>query len=561
MGEATRLYREILAGNDLRQNLRLLRAQVKEEKSLREWMYLCGGDFGPLEALLGAEDAKVRRFAAQLLGLTESEDVLPALMQAYRRETTQFVRADYLKAMEELDVRAYLPELRRRRDELTRELVQPAVQPATEPLSEHASKWDSRPHLEAELQQLTRMLAKYEAHRRPAYTAWEPAPDVVLITNREQAAVTERQITEGETRLLKSGVRVHNGNLREILQVRTWSELLLPLPGAGAVSGSAEEAAEALARMRIVPFLDSLHNTQPDFRHDSLQDTLHETAGAKAPVRPVSGTNAGTMTSRHETAGAAGAAAPAWRYRIELRSAKERKGDFIRRLAQRLDALSGGRLLNTAEHYDVELRLLERKDGGLVPMLKLFTIPDRRFAYRRAATAQSMSPYNAALVCALAAPWLKDGAQVLDPFCGGGTLLIERGKVKAADPRYGIDLLGEAVEKARVNADADGSVIHFINRDFFDFRHEYPFDEICTQLPDAGGAAQPAYFYEHFLEKAASVLRGEGAEGLIVAVTDAPALLLRAAAEQGVFRKEAAFLLSERTRTTVLVLAGRKYTV
>ena len=48
----------------------------------------------------------------------------------------------------------------------------------------------------------------------------------------------------------------------------------------------------------------------------------------------------------------------------------------------------------------------------------------------------------------LAQPYLKANAQVLDPFCGVGTMLIERNKLAPANPMYGIDIFGEAIDKA-----------------------------------------------------------------------------------------------------------------
>lgn len=37
-----------------------------------------------------------------------------------------------------------------------------------------------------------------------------------------------------------------------------------------------------------------------------------------------------------------------------------------------------------------------------------------------------MHPSLAALIMELAAPYLKENAQIIDPFCGVGTMLIER---------------------------------------------------------------------------------------------------------------------------------------
>ena len=66
----------------------------------------------------------------------------------------------------------------------------------------------------------------------------------------------------------------------------------------------------------------------------------------------------------------------------------------------------------------------------------------------------------------------------MDPFCGVGTMLIERDIRVPAREKYGTDIFGEAIDKARENASAAGELIHFIHRDFFDFRHEYKFDAV-----------------------------------------------------------------------------------
>ena len=73
-----------------------------------------------------------------------------------------------------------------------------------------------------------------------------------------------------------------------------------------------------------------------------------------------------------------------------------------------MEKASGGRLVNSVADYEMEVRLLEKKDGTFAPMLKLFTVPVRRFAYRREVVASSINPVNAALVMQLAKPYLKE---------------------------------------------------------------------------------------------------------------------------------------------------------
>lgn len=122
-----------------------------------------------------------------------------------------------------------------------------------------------------------------------------------------------------------------------------------------------------------------------------------------------------------------------------------------------------------------------------------------------------MKPTMAAGLLALAKPYLKEHAQILDPFCGVGTLLIERRFLVPARNAYGIDSFGEAVEKARVNSKIAGMQINYINRDYFDFVHDYKFDEIVTDLP-AGNLTKPELdvLYRRFFEKSDEVLTEDG---------------------------------------------------
>ena len=81
-----------------------------------------------------------------------------------------------------------------------------------------------------------------------------------------------------------------------------------------------------------------------------------------------------------------------------------------------------------------------------------------------------------------------------------------------AREQYGTDTFGEAIEKARENASLAGEKINFIHRDFFDFKHEYKFDEIVTNMPVRGKKTKEEMdrLYELFFTKAASILSEKG---------------------------------------------------
>ena len=509
MARLEQLLEQIRKDRDVRRNLIEIRQNISDESLRRQFVNQLGGDYSLMLSLLNHEDPKVRRNAALILSVTADEEVLPALFEVWENEETLYVREDYLKAISALDYSEYLPRIEERIRDLTEELSKTVETASGDGVTENAL-WDNNTHLIAELSRLRQMTERYEKHGRHHFRKMNPAPELLLRTNVLHAEVTARQITTGTQHVMRGSVHVKGGDLNEILKIRTWLECLFPIPGARPISGDEKMIASKLRDLKIGNYLNYLHE-------DSGQP---------------------------------------YRYRIELKSQSvpvEKRGEYIRRIAGRLDVLEKGKLLNSDSDYEVELRLIERKDHSLIPMLKLFTLPDTRFSYRKESTAQSTAAPLAALAVALAAPYLKKGAQILDPFCGVGTLLIERCLAVLADPVYGVDSFGEAVEKARVNSQIiqkeQHVPIHYVNRDFFDFTHDYPFDEIITYLPDAPGEEEA--FSVQFLNKSATLLK-DGA--VLVILTDEPEALKAAVSKNEDYALSDEFVLNERSGCTGVIL-------
>ena len=134
----------------------------------------------------------------------------------------------------------------------------------------------------------------------------------------------------------------------------------------------------------------------------------------------------------------------------------------------------------------------------------------------------SIRPYHAALAVKLAMPYMKENAQILDPFCGVGTMLMEREMAVRAKSMYGLDIQEEAVMKARKNLKAAEDpknafsrrfMVNYINRDFFTFKHEYLFDEIITNMPFQIGrktAQEIKELYGAFFPAARAHLKQDG---------------------------------------------------
>ena len=89
------------------------------------------------------------------------------------------------------------------------------------------------------------------------------------------------------------------------------------------------------------------------------------------------------------------------------------------------------------------------------------------FSYREEFIPTSIKPVNAALLVELAKDYMIPDAQILDPFCGVGTMLIERQKVVKGNTSYGIDHSPEAIEKAIYNTNLADQIVHYINKDCF----------------------------------------------------------------------------------------------
>lgn len=495
-------YERVCAGDQLRQSLIALRDALKDEKNRREFAYLLGGDFSKLCALLEHEDPKVRKNAASILGKMESEDLLPVLFDAYKKEQTLFVRADYLKAMAGMDCSPLLGALRERLTQLR----------GTETLPEE------RKHVQEEIRALQEIVLRYEKRERHRFTGWDEPLEIILTVNRCLREVTARQITTGKLTMLAGGIRIEGAKVGELRAIRTYREMLFPIPGRNTVPDDISRS-DAVLPGTAEQDTGAVSRGEAEGRQTGKLFAIQAAQIGTALAAPVL-----TLARRlHQGDGA-------FPFRLELKAKTEpeRKGAFLRRISDALEQASGGELFNSVSNYELEIRLLERKDGTYLPMVKFLDISDTRFAYRRDSIASSIAPVNAALVAELARPYLKEGAQVLDPFCGVGTMLIERDRAVKAGIIYGIDIFGEAIEKAKANTERAGCQIYYVNKDFFEFEHGYRFDEIISDLPQVT-AAHPLEeirgLYREFFAVAGRFLQPEA---LLVLYTTEPRLVIDA---------------------------------
>ncbi len=110
-------------------------------------------------------------------------------------------------------------------------------------------------------------------------------------------------------------------------------------------------------------------------------------------------------------------------YRIDMVGDAFSDKDRKNATAQVMDALSATPLTNNPSAYDFELRFLMGKRGIVVliyPGSKL----DGRFYYRKNAISASIHPAVAASCMHFISNYIRPSADVLDCFCGSGTMLL-----------------------------------------------------------------------------------------------------------------------------------------
>lgn len=428
-------FDKIKAQENIRENLIQLKSEIREPHGKTALLYYMGKDYVVLLDLLSHEEPKVRKNAALIIGELGIEEALAGLFEAYEKEEQMFVRSSYLAAMKKLEFTCYIEQFEEKLKEL----------------GNISLNNENKKHIEEEMRLLNQLILKARGVKKHVFNGYQVPSQVVLLTNRNYPEVTLKQLEGIKAKEFNAGIIAESKDLREILPIRTYSELLFMLEDIKSIEFDPALGAKALAESSLLDFLGKRHEGVPPFY-----------------------------------------------FRIELKAKLDlsKRSTFTKRFSAELERFTDRRLLNSTSDYEWELRLIENKEGRLNVLIKLYTLEDERFQYRKNVIAASIQPSVAALTAELAKGYLKEGAQVLDPFCGVGTMLIERNKMVKAGTMYGLDVFGEAIERAKENSSISGDKIYYINRNFFDFKHEYLFDEIITNMPRATGQKDENEVYE-----------------------------------------------------------------
>lgn len=199
-------------------------------------------------------------------------------------------------------------------------------------------------------------------------------------------------------------------------------------------------------------------------------------------------------------------------YRIEVKGNRIRHEDRIAIIETVLDAIQIPGLTNNPSSYAFELRIVAEREYFIL-LIKPSAELDKRFAYRQKTLPASIHPVTAACIMRHIYPFLKRGADVLDPFCGSGTMLFERSFIKPCSSLTGTDNQKYAMVSAKDNEAQAKTGAHFIQTDILTYMPDNQFDEIISNMPfghRVGSHENNTQLYEGFVKVMYGILKPKG---------------------------------------------------
>ncbi len=413
--------------------------------------------------LLEHEDAKTRKNAALLLGdlarwLSSEETRIPlALYQSYKKEETKFVKSSYLKALAFYDCDDFLEDLLKEREQLLKLELAP----------------EEQKHAREILAAIEKIVSSYE-EMNYTFLGFKKKHPILLLAEDYIAEEVLKEVNAlgyPDAKLTRGGIRLTTDSLDTIKDIRTYQDILVGIRLKKDMVADETHLAETIAASELLPLLEEVYGKLDDYTFSIDGADLY-------------------MKKRH----------------IITKDGKEKALDLAK-IAGDIQLLSKGRLINRNKNAAVWLHLARKKDGNYLIYGKFTGRSDGRFSYRKQSLPTSTNPLISAQMISLIGPYLQEGAHVIDPFCGTGTLLIERMLFGRTQDVYGVDTFGEAIAIATESSYEADKKIYFINRNYFDFTLDYIMEEVITEFPHMENAPRDEVdsFYKNFFDKTSEI--------------------------------------------------------
>jgi len=456
------LWSKIVTEENPRGILSVMRDILKKEKPKGMFKRTIGNSKEKLSDLLRHSDPKVRKNVCGVIGELGDPSYLDALYSAYNSEDKLFVRYSYVLAIGNCGSARDAEKLKKMFEDVFMN---------ENASSDNTSLITTNKHINEEKLAFTRAIDKLSPTVRHTFTGFEnPVPMILTVMNYQyQLTIAELDRKWIDGRITDYGIFICENDLDKIYSCRTFYELLYPLDECNELEFDYKVIADAIINANIVDFLNKCHNSDLD-----------------SPFG----------------------------YRIEFKTldSNRERSEFVKNLSRELDELSCGNLRNSPSAYEVEIRIVE-KDNLCKVFVKLYSFEDNRFDYRKNDLATSINPITAAIVIKSIEKWIEPTSKVIDPFCGAGTMLIERAKLEQFESLTGVDIYRNAITAATINSKLANVDIELIAEDILDFSSNELFDELITNMPfDNKSATHNKYadLYSEFVKKIPSLVRPGG---------------------------------------------------
>lgn len=456
------LWSEALNQENPRAILSVIRDIIKKEKPRGIFKRAMGNSKQKLGDFLKHSDPKVRKNVCGIIGEIGDSEYLEALYSAYGSEEQLFVKSSYILAIGNCGGVLDAERLRSIYEELI--IKEKACGDKSLPIKDEK-------HINEEKRALTKAIAKLSPPVPHKFTGFKNPVPMILTTMNDHFQITLMDLKEKSIKgtPVTEGIYIKEKDFEKIYNCRTFYELLFPLESCNNLELNYKAIAAAIVNSDIVSFLNQCH--------------------------------------------AGDSNAPFW-YRVEFKTTdyNRERSEFIKNLSRELDEISGGNLKNSPSSYEVEIRIVEKNNLCSV-FIKLYTLKDNRFDYREKDLPASINPVTAAIVMKSIARWLKPNAKVIDPFCGVGTMLIERAKLKDFQTLTGVDIFNTGITYAAINSDLANVNIVLISEDILEFYSKDRFDEMISNMPfesKSGASGFNRALYSEFVNKIPSLIRPGG---------------------------------------------------
>ncbi len=414
-----------------------------------------------LQKVLDDPDPKARKNASLLIGAIpwegeEAKEFLEALVALYEKEDVLLVRPSIVAGIEGILMGEGLP------GDWDDEKVGSVISKRLSQIDTQAMAVEEKKHILEEREVLDRiyhyLFDAVRSGRLPmqSHESLAKRPCILLAKGGPLSLLIARTKEDQEVRQLSFGLQLKKPNKKLLHSLRFYDEKAYEIRSE--IPITSEQVGTALWESNLSTYLDIVYEEDADL---GFRLILHENLDER------------------------------------------KRAGLVRQYTQEIARAFSGRMHARKDAPEVILHLFHLKSGRYLCLCSFPDAEGDRFPYIRKDVPpmpSAISPKKAALFCEALREHFRRDVHVLDPFCGNGTLLIERGRTRSYRSAFGVETSSEAIEIGRAASEKAKMSINFYHRDFFHFDLERPIEELVTEFPNLYGRTpeEKAEFAQQF---------------------------------------------------------------